>query len=194
MASHFSECNRSRRDKYLQHVCMGRIRAHELPASSSPSEPSKGFERPWHKLLIAPHCIAFYFYFFILSRPCSWQSSALYSNMSLNRQETVSISTRRVYHLSPGILIYTAVKNLAPNVFYFSHNRGLSQRLDSCPSSIWGGAPGRRTLERKSPEQGCQFLNKFLIPCLRLRCWYDSAKWMSVCLSSFTARSIDDLS
>lgn len=156
MASHFLECNRSQRDKYLQHVCMGRIRAHVLPASSSPSELSKGFERPWHKLLIAPHCIVFYL-FFILSRPCSWQSLALCSNMSLNRQETVSISTRCVYHLSPGILIYTAVKNLAPNVFYFSHNRGALPKAWLVSLFHWGVRleEGHRT--EKAPNWDVRF-------------------------------------
>lgn len=83
--------------------------------------------------------------------------------MSLNRQETVSISTRRVYHLSPGILIYTAVKNLAPNVFYFSHNRGLSQRLDSCPSSI-GGCAWKKDIREKKPQSGMSVFNQAFNP------------------------------
>lgn len=100
---------------------MGRIHAQEPPASSSPFEPCEGFEGPWHKSADSP-LVVFYFislYFFPSSRPCSWESFGLYSNMSLNRQEAALISMQCVYHLSPGILIYTAVKNLAPNIFYF---------------------------------------------------------------------------
>lgn len=164
MASHFSECNRSRRDKYLQHVCMGRIRAHELPASSSPSEPSKGFERPWHKLLIAPHCIAFYFYFFILSRPCSWQSSALYSNMSLNRQETVSISTRRVYHLSPGILIYTAVKKIGTQRFLLFPQQGAEPKARLMSLFHLGGCAWKKDVREKKPRTGMSVFKQVFNP------------------------------
>lgn len=129
MASHFSECNHTWRDKYLQRVCMGRIHARKPPASSSLFEPSEGFERPWHRFADSP-LVVFYFTFFLSSRPCSRESFALYSNKSLNRQEAAPISMRCVYHLSPGILIYTAVKKLAPNIFYFEPQwRGCAKGL-----------------------------------------------------------------
>lgn len=160
MASHFSECNHTWRDEYLQRVCMGRIHAREPPGSSSPSEPSEGFERPWHEPAPSPQLVSYLIFFFFLSlssRPCSRESFALYSNTSLNRQEAVPISVRCVYHLSPGILIYTAVKNLAPNIFHFEPQRSerLCQRFDSAPFPLpFGGCVrGRRTSEGNAPPQ-----------------------------------------
>lgn len=83
--------------------------------------------------------------------------------MSLNRQEAALISMRCVYHLSPGILIYTAVKNLAPNVFYFEpQQRGCAKGLTVLISLFHlGGAcmeEGRRK-ERNPPKSGMTVFN-----------------------------------
>lgn len=128
-----------------------------------PSEPSRGFARPRHKSAGSPS-VVFYliFFFFLSSRSCSRESFALYSNTSLNRQEAAPISVRCVYHLSPGILIYTAVKNLAPNIFHFEpRRRGCAKGLTVLiPLFRFGGcARGRRTWERKNPKCGVRVLN-----------------------------------
>lgn len=172
MASHFLECNHTGRDKYLQHVCMGRIHAQESQASSSSFKPPKGFERPWHQGPDPP-CLWFILYFFLPIRQYLWEPFALYSNMPLTRQEAVLISMQCVYHLCPGILIYTAVKNLAPNVFYFEpRRRGCSKGLTVLVSLLHsGGACVEEGHQRENPPN-----LGFNPVSLGSHCWNDSAR------------------
>lgn len=137
---------------------MGRIHAQEPPASSSPFEPCEGFEEPWHKSADSPLVvlcfILFHCVFFISSRPCSRESFGLYSNTSLNRQEAALISMLCVYHLSPGILIYTAVKNLAPNVFYFKpQRRGCAKGLSVLASLFHLGVACMEGHQKENPPK-----------------------------------------
>lgn len=81
-----------------------------------------------------------FYFFFLPIRQCLWEPFSLYSNMPLTRQEAVLISMQCVYHLRPGILIYTAVKNLAPNIFYFEPQwRGCSKGLTVLVSLLHSG-------------------------------------------------------
>lgn len=137
---------------------MGRIHAQEPAASSSPFEPCEGFEEPWHKSADSPLVvlcfILFHCVFFISSRPCSRESFGLYSNTSLNRQEAALISMRCVYHLSPGILIYTAVKNLAPNIFYFKpQRRGCAKGLSVLTSLFHLGVACMEGHQKENPPK-----------------------------------------
>lgn len=174
MVSHFLECNHTGRDKYLQCVCMGRIHAWELQASSSPFKPPKGFERPWHQSPDPPW-LWFILFFFLSIGQCLQESFALYSNMSLTRQEAVLISMRCAYHLSPGILIYTAVKNLAPNVFYFEPlRRGCSKGLTVLVSLLHSGGAcvEEGHWKENPPKSGMTGFNP-VSP--GSHCWNDSA-------------------
>ena len=60
---------------------------------------------------------------------------------------------RCVYHLSPGILIYTAVKNLAPNIFYFKpQRRGCAKGLTVLVSLFHlGGARMEKGHQKEIP-------------------------------------------
>lgn len=84
--------------------------------------------------------MVYFIYFFLSISQCLWEPFALYSNIPLTTQEAVLISMQCVYHLRPGILIYTAVKNLAPNVFYFEPQwRGCSKGLTVLVSLLHSG-------------------------------------------------------
>lgn len=124
----------------------------------APSSPVKALRNLGTSLLIPPWlcCVLFYFIvvFFISSRPCSRESFGLYSNTSLNRQEAALISMRCVYHLSPGILIYTAVKNLAPNVFYFKpQRRGCAKGLSVLASLFHLGVACMEGHQKENPPK-----------------------------------------
>lgn len=82
--------------------------------------------------------------------------NGLLSILPLTRQEAVLISIRCVYHLRPGILIYTAVKNLAPNVFYFEPRwRGCSKGLTVLVSLLCSGVHvWRKDIRQKTPKPG----------------------------------------
>lgn len=130
-----------------------------MPESRQPPPAPLSYPKALRDLgtsLLIPPWLCFILLFFLLSRPCSRESFALYSNTSLNRQEAAPISMRCVYHLSPGILIYTAVKNLAPNIFYFEpQQRGCAKGLTAHFLLPFRGCVyGRRTSERKPPKSG----------------------------------------
>lgn len=111
------------------------LRSHKPPPA--PSNHPKALRGLGTRVLILLARALFYFF---PSQSENAFGNGLLSILPLTRQEAVLISIRCVYHLRPGILIYTAVKNLAPNVFYFEPRwRGCSKGLTVLVSLLRSG-------------------------------------------------------
>lgn len=171
MLSHFLECNHTGRDKYLQHVCMGRIHAWEPQASSSPFKPPKGFERPWHQSPDPP-CLCFILFFSLSIRECLWEWFALYS-ASDQAGGCADLHTMCLSSLSRHFNLHCSKKFGTQRFLLRATLERLFQRFDCAgfPPLFRGCMCGGRTSDRKPLNLGC-----FNPISLGFHCWNDSAR------------------